>query len=71
MRIEILIFLNIILTIVCPFIKKKIETPLETELRIIAVDLINNILSMTNKISYYLYCKKLISVDSCFISLIL
>ena len=49
MRIEILLFLNIILTIICPFIKKKIETPLETELRIIAVDLINNIISMTNK----------------------
>jgi len=50
MRIMIVIIITIIIErSKCPFIKNKIETPLETELRIVAVDLINNIIALTNK----------------------
>jgi hypothetical protein len=45
----ILLIFTIIKVIKSPFIKNKIETPLETQLRIVAVDLINIIISMTNK----------------------
>ena len=49
MTIFILLIFTIIKIIKSPFIKNKIETPLETQLRIVAVDLINTIISMSNK----------------------
>ena len=49
MTIFIILTFTIIKVIKSPFIKNKIETPLETQLRIVAVDLINIIISMTNK----------------------